>query len=89
MRTVLLKKQPVDLYKLLKFEGLAGSGGEAKAIISSGQVKLNGKVETRKRKKIIAGDSIEVLDVKLTIKLDPDFTDAPSEPTSQPQKPTA
>ena len=37
----------------------AASGGEAKMVISEGLVLVNGKVETRKRKKIVAGDTIE------------------------------
>lgn len=59
MREVILKKQPVELHKILKFEGMVPSGGVAKLAIESGDVLLNGKVETRKRKKIIAGDVIE------------------------------
>jgi len=43
----------------LKFEGLVGSGGEAKAAIAEGHVTLNGVVETQKRKKIVSGDIIE------------------------------
>ena len=59
MRTVELSREPVELYKILKFEGLVASGGEAKMVISEGMVLVNGKVETRKRKKIVAGDTIE------------------------------
>lgn len=59
MRLVEISSEPVELYKILKFEGLAGTGGEAKQIISEGQVRVNGHVETRKRKKIVAGDTIE------------------------------
>jgi len=59
MRTVEITKEPVELYKILKFEAMVGSGGEAKLVISEGLVKVNGKIETRKRKKIIAGDIIE------------------------------
>lgn len=59
MRDVSLKTQPVELYKILKFEGLVPSGGVAKLAIASGDVLVNGKVETRKRKKIVAGDVIE------------------------------
>jgi len=59
VREVELMKEPVELYKILKFEGLVASGGEAKAVIADGQVKLNGEIETRKRKKIVAGDIIE------------------------------
>ena len=56
---VVLKKQPVDLCKIIKFENLVMSGGEAKYVISQGMVMVNGRVETRKRKKILAGDIIE------------------------------
>ena len=59
MRDVILKTQPVELYKILKFEGMVHSGGVAKLAIESGDVLLNGEVETRKRKKIVAGDIIE------------------------------
>jgi len=44
---------------ILKFEGLVGSGGEARFVVSEGMVALNGEVETRKRKKIVSGDVIE------------------------------
>jgi len=59
MRDVILKTQPVELHKILKFEGMVPSGGVAKLAIASGDVLLNGEVETRKRKKIFAGDIIE------------------------------
>lgn len=48
----------IELYKLLKRENLAASGGEAKFLISEGMVLVNGEVETRKRKKIIPGDTV-------------------------------
>ena len=51
--------EPVELCKLLKFENLVASGGEAKMVISSGLVKVNGQIETRKRKKISNGDVVE------------------------------
>ncbi|PHS70229.1 MAG: RNA-binding protein [Methylophaga sp.] len=56
---VVLQNSPTELYKILKFEGLASSGAEAKIIIAAGKVIVNGDIETRKRKKIIAGDTIE------------------------------
>lgn len=59
MRTVEISKEPVDLYKILKFEGLVSSGAEAKIVIAEGHVLVNGEVETRKRKKIYSGDTIE------------------------------
>ena len=46
----------IELDKLLKRENLAASGGEARYLISQGLVQVNGVVETRKRKKLYAGD---------------------------------
>jgi len=54
-----LHKQPVDLYKILKFEGLVGSGGEAKTVIDKGLVILNSVVEKQKRKKVFSGDVLK------------------------------
>lgn len=59
VQVVELIKQPIDLFKILKFEGLVASGGEAKAAIAGGLVTLNAVVETQKRKKIVSGDIIE------------------------------
>ncbi|MCG6938593.1 MAG: RNA-binding S4 domain-containing protein [Gammaproteobacteria bacterium] len=67
MRDLTLKTQPVELYKILKFEGLASSGGAAKLAIESAEVMVNGIVETRKRKKIVAGDIIEYNGEKLRL----------------------
>jgi ribosome-associated protein len=57
-----LESEFVELYKILKFEGLADSGGNAKQAIANGLVSVNGEVETRKRKKIRAGDQIDFID---------------------------
>ena len=57
-----IKKVPVELYKILKFENFASSGGEAKYMIADGFVKVNGIIETQKRKKIYPGDTIETGD---------------------------
>jgi ribosome-associated protein len=69
MREVEISKEPVELYKLLKFESLVSSGGEAKHVIAEGLVLVNGQVETRKRKKIISGDIVEFGNEKLRIHL--------------------
>ena len=69
MIQVLITSEPVELYKILKFEGLVSSGGEAKSVIDDGQVVVNGEVETRKRKKIVSGDVIEFANQKLNVQL--------------------
>lgn len=66
-RVVTILREPVELYKILKFEGLAGSGGEAKLLIGDGQVRVNGDVETRKRRKIVSGDIIQLRDERIQI----------------------
>jgi ribosome-associated protein len=58
MHKVDINKEPVELYKILKFEGLTTTGGEAKLLIGDGQVTVNGDVETRRRRKMLSGDII-------------------------------
>ena len=68
-RVVEVSREPIELYKILKFEGMVASGGEAKVAVASGQVLLNGEIETQKRKKIVSGDTIEFGEDKICIKL--------------------
>jgi ribosome-associated protein len=51
---------PLCLDQFLKLQGIASTGGHAKVMIQGGEVKLNGVVETRRRKKLSPGDNIEV-----------------------------
>ena len=53
-----INKEPIELYKVLKIGNLISGGGEAKQVISEGYVFLNGEEETRKRKKVYAGDLV-------------------------------
>ena len=68
-----LESEFVELYKILKCEGLSDSGGNAKQSIADGLVSVNGEVETRKRKKIRAGDQIDFIDHHIDVigKADP------------------
>ncbi len=65
----IIRETPVELFKILKFENIAQSGGEAKYMIADGMVKVNGKQETRKRKKIVPGDKIEVGNILIEVQL--------------------
>jgi len=69
MKEVIITKEPVELYKLLKFESMVLSGGEAKFVVSEGLVLVNGEVETRKRKKLVTGDIVEFGSEKLRLRL--------------------
>ena len=50
----------IELNAFIKIIGLAGTGGQAKLLIRSGAVKVNGEIETRNRKKLTAIDFVEV-----------------------------
>ena len=69
MREIEISEEPIELYKILKFENLVASGGEAKYVISKGQVIVNGKVETRKRKKLFSGDVVEFGEEKIRVQV--------------------
>ena len=49
----------IELDNLLKAAKLVLSGAEAKQLIQAGLVKVNGQVESRIRRKIRLGDSVE------------------------------
>jgi ribosome-associated protein len=70
-RVVELSREPIELYKILKFESMVVSGGEAKAAVASGQVLLNGEPEIQKRKKVVSGDTIEFGEERIILKLSP------------------
>ncbi len=65
--TYTLEGDYIELYKLLKLLDLVDSGGQAKMLIEHGEVRRNGSVETRKRAKITAGESIGIADVEIHI----------------------
>ena len=69
MREIEISEEPIELYKILKIENMVTSGGEAKYVISEGQVIVNGKVETRKRKKIFSGDIVEFGEKKIRVQV--------------------
>lgn len=48
----------INLTQVLKLSGWVMHGGEAKAMISEGLVRVNGEVELRKRKKMALGDTV-------------------------------
>lgn len=50
----------VRLDHFLKLCGAVDTGGQAKLLIQSGGVKVNGELETRRRRKLVAGDVIQV-----------------------------
>ena len=56
-RQVKITTEFIKLDALLKFAGVAGTGGEAKEVILQGLVTVNGEVCTMRGKKLRTGDS--------------------------------
>lgn len=53
-----LRGESITLDALLKAEGLAASGGDAKRVILGGVVLVNGETELRRGRKLRAGDIV-------------------------------
>lgn len=56
---------------VLKFFGVAATGGHAKFLIQAGDVRVNGAVETRRKRRIVHGDTVEVGDDAFVVELAP------------------
>ncbi len=50
----------IKLDQFLKKLGLVQTGGEAKLRIQDGEVKVNGHIETRRGRKLVSGDVVEI-----------------------------
>ena len=63
-----MEEEPaITLGQALKASDLVGSGGEAKVLIQAGEVLVNAEVETRRGRKLVAGDVVEVGDERLEV----------------------
>lgn len=67
MITYKLSEEYIELYKLIKILDLVDSGAQAKIVVAEGHVVRNGEVETRKRAKIISGDTIQIAEVIIEV----------------------
>ena len=59
----------IKLDQFLKWSGAVQTGGEAKLLIQSGEVKVNGKMETRRGRKLMEGDRIAVMGERFIVHL--------------------
>ncbi|GAA4937964.1 RNA-binding S4 domain-containing protein [Actinoplanes utahensis] len=61
MRDVPIDGDMIRLGQFLKLADLTDTGGEGKILISSGDVTVNGEVDTRRGRQLHPGDVVEVL----------------------------
>jgi ribosome-associated protein len=66
-------KPTIQLDQFLKWKGLVSTGGQAKLVIQGGEVQLNGVVETRRKKKLKAGDKVTFAGRTLVVELEQSF----------------
>lgn len=59
VRDIEVTDSPIRLGQLLKLAGLADSGGEAKALLAAGSVRVNGVVDARRGRQLSDGDVVE------------------------------
>ncbi|NTV14657.1 MAG: RNA-binding S4 domain-containing protein [Desulfobulbaceae bacterium] len=59
MEKIELSGEVIRLGQLLKFAGLVDNGGEAKARIQDGEVRVNGQVETRRGRQLKQHDRVD------------------------------
>ena len=58
MQVIHLREDYIKLGQAIKAAGLVESGVDAKFVIQDGKVKVNGEVEMRRGKKLVAGDVV-------------------------------
>ena len=64
--------ESIRLDQFLKLQSVTGTGGQAKWLIQDGQVLVNGQPEMRRRRKLYAGDVVDVGDLSLLVEVEPE-----------------
>ena len=67
MREIPIRGEMIRLGELLKLAGVVGTGGEAKMLLASVEVRVNGEPETRRGRQLHAGDEVLVGDEALRV----------------------
>ena len=67
MRDVPIRGEMIRLGELLKLAGVVGTGGEAKLLLASTEVRVNGELESRRGRQLRAGDEVLVGDEGLRV----------------------
>ncbi len=68
MEEIVIRDEYIKLGQAMKLAGLVGSGVDAKMVITDGLVRVNGEVEERRGRKLVADDIFEFDGVKVKVK---------------------
>ena len=58
---IMTSEDTIKLDQFLKLVGVAQTGGQAKLLIQDGEVRVNGKVETQRGRKLGNGDQVTTM----------------------------
>ena len=67
MDTIKITTEFIKLQDLLKFASLVSTGGEAKIVVTEGEVTVNGAVCTQRGRKIRPGDAVSYRGKTITV----------------------
>lgn len=67
MEKIKINTPYIKLDQLMKLSGIVTNGSDAKYDIKEGKVKVNGKIEDRRGRKLIIGDIVEYNGSKIII----------------------
>ncbi len=66
-RDIPIRGRMIRLGQLLKLADVIGEGGEAKALLAGGAVRVNGEPEERRGRQLAIGDVVEAAGERLVI----------------------
>lgn len=66
------QKPSIRLDQFLKAQELVDTGGQAKLLIQDGCVRVNGEVETRRRRQLFSGDVVEYENQQIPVEFEPE-----------------
>lgn len=72
IQPIAIRGDGIRLGQLLKLAGLVETGGEAKLRIQEGEARVNGTVETRRGRQLVAGDRVEFGGTLLEVTFSPE-----------------
>jgi ribosome-associated protein len=64
-------QETIHLDQFLKVQSLVATGGQAKGAIQGGEVRVNGEIETRRRRQLREGDVVAFGGEELRVEFDP------------------